>query len=223
VGSPAARARDRDGIPARLIEYQLGGKDQQYRLLCSIVDPRKAPAIQLANLYPRRWTIETVSASSLRASSRSLRSARSDACGGSRREDRGHRPFLRSRGTHRGPLSPAVRFLFSSEQKALQLTEEWRASAPNFAQAGASGFGPQAEPSAERRRHGGCNSRQPLRRSGFGTRALVRSSASSCSCMAACTGVKPPYTWPRLYWRSTHSMLRLFGYAINVGLSVMRS
>ncbi len=57
--SPPARAKDRDGIPARLIEYRLGGKGQQYRLLCSIVDPRKAPAIQLANLYPKRWTIET--------------------------------------------------------------------------------------------------------------------------------------------------------------------
>jgi len=57
--SPAARAKDRDGVPARLIEYRLGGKGEQYRLLCSIVDPRKAPAIQMANLYPKRWTIET--------------------------------------------------------------------------------------------------------------------------------------------------------------------
>ena len=57
--SPDARSRDRAGIEARLIEYQLGGKGQQYRLLCSILDPRKAPAIQLANLYPKRWTIET--------------------------------------------------------------------------------------------------------------------------------------------------------------------
>lgn len=57
--SPAARAKDRDGIPARLIEYRLGGGGQEYRLLCSIMDPRKAPAIQLANLYPQRWTIET--------------------------------------------------------------------------------------------------------------------------------------------------------------------
>lgn len=57
--SPGARSRDRGGIEARLIEYRLGGKGQQYRLLCSILDPRKAPAIQLANLYPKRWTIET--------------------------------------------------------------------------------------------------------------------------------------------------------------------
>jgi len=58
--SPHARARDRDGVNARLITYRLGKQRQEYRLLCSIMDPRKAPAIQLANLYGRRWTIETV-------------------------------------------------------------------------------------------------------------------------------------------------------------------
>lgn len=55
-----ARARDRDGVLARLITYRLGNGREEYRLLCSILDPRKAPAIQLANLYSRRWTIETV-------------------------------------------------------------------------------------------------------------------------------------------------------------------
>jgi hypothetical protein len=58
--SPRARAHDRDGVLARLITYRLGNGRQEYRLLCSIMDPRKAPAIQLANLYGRRWTIETV-------------------------------------------------------------------------------------------------------------------------------------------------------------------
>jgi hypothetical protein len=58
--SPRARARDRDGVLARLITYRLGNGRQEYRLLCSIMDPRKAPAIQLANLYGRRWTIEMV-------------------------------------------------------------------------------------------------------------------------------------------------------------------
>ena len=57
--SPDARSRDRSGIEARLIEYRLGGKGPRYRLICSILDPRKAPAIQLANLYSKRWTIET--------------------------------------------------------------------------------------------------------------------------------------------------------------------
>ena len=58
--SPRARARDLDGIPARLITYRLGKAREEYRLLCSILDPRRAPAIQLANLYTKRWTIETV-------------------------------------------------------------------------------------------------------------------------------------------------------------------
>lgn len=58
--SPRARARDVHGISARLITYRLGKGRQEYRLLCSILDPRKAPAIQLANLYTKRWTIETV-------------------------------------------------------------------------------------------------------------------------------------------------------------------
>jgi len=58
--SQRARTRDIDGIPARLITYRVGKGRQEYRLLCSILDPRKAPAIQLANLYRRRWTIETV-------------------------------------------------------------------------------------------------------------------------------------------------------------------
>jgi hypothetical protein len=58
--SPRARAREVDGIPARLITYRLGKGREEYRLLCSILDPRRAPAIQLANLYTKRWTIETV-------------------------------------------------------------------------------------------------------------------------------------------------------------------
>lgn len=57
--SPHARARDIHGIPARLITYRLGKRREEYQLLCSILDPRKAPAIQLANLYTKRWTIET--------------------------------------------------------------------------------------------------------------------------------------------------------------------
>ncbi len=58
--SPRARAKDIHGVLVRLITYRLGGKGEEYRLLCSILDPRKAPAIQLANLYSKRWTIETV-------------------------------------------------------------------------------------------------------------------------------------------------------------------
>ena len=59
---PSARARARDigGIPARLITYRLGKGREEYRLLCSIMDPRKAPALHLVDLYRKRWTIETV-------------------------------------------------------------------------------------------------------------------------------------------------------------------
>ena len=59
---PSARARARDigGIPARLITYRLGKGREEYRLLCSIMNPRQAPALQLIDLYRKRWTIETV-------------------------------------------------------------------------------------------------------------------------------------------------------------------
>lgn len=59
--SSAARAADRHGVLVRLIEYRLQpGGTEVYRLLCSILDPKKAPGVELANLYPKRWTIETV-------------------------------------------------------------------------------------------------------------------------------------------------------------------
>jgi hypothetical protein len=59
--SSKARPKDKDGVLVRVIEYRLEpGGTEVYRLLCSILDPRKAPAVQLANLYPKRWTIETV-------------------------------------------------------------------------------------------------------------------------------------------------------------------
>ena len=59
--SSKARAKDRNGVLVRLIEYRLQpGGTEVYRLLCSILDPKKAPGVELANLYPKRWTIETV-------------------------------------------------------------------------------------------------------------------------------------------------------------------
>jgi Insertion element 4 transposase N-terminal/Transposase DDE domain len=59
--SSKARAADRDGILVRLIEYRLEpGGTEVYRLLCSILDWKKAPGVQLADLYSKRWTIETV-------------------------------------------------------------------------------------------------------------------------------------------------------------------
>lgn len=60
--STRARKRDEDGVLVRLIEFRVTTKEtsEQYRLICSILDPKKAPAIQLAHLYAKRWTIETV-------------------------------------------------------------------------------------------------------------------------------------------------------------------
>jgi hypothetical protein len=59
--STKARAKQVNGVPVRVIEYQLKpGGTEVYRLLCSILDPKKAPGLELANLYIKRWTIETV-------------------------------------------------------------------------------------------------------------------------------------------------------------------
>jgi hypothetical protein len=57
--SPKHRRNDRDGIRARLIEYRIDGFRGTYRLLTTILDPAKAPALKLARLYSERWTIET--------------------------------------------------------------------------------------------------------------------------------------------------------------------
>ena len=81
--SVKAREKDIDGIPARLIEFAVDTRKgtEHYRLLCSIMDHRKAPAIQLAHLYTRRWTIETVFAelkTSLRGSGMVLRAQTPD-------------------------------------------------------------------------------------------------------------------------------------------------
>ncbi len=60
--STKARQHDVDGITVRLIEFRVTTKteSEQYRLLCSILDTKNAPAIKLAKLYIKRWTIETV-------------------------------------------------------------------------------------------------------------------------------------------------------------------
>jgi hypothetical protein len=55
----------RDPITVRVVEYTLGkdrgrpAKAAPYRLLTSILDPRKAPAAELAALYHQRWEFET--------------------------------------------------------------------------------------------------------------------------------------------------------------------
>jgi hypothetical protein len=57
------RERDRDGLTVRVIEYRMPGVpggDQLDRLVTTILDPRAAPAAELAALYPERWEDEVV-------------------------------------------------------------------------------------------------------------------------------------------------------------------
>ena len=47
----------------RVIKFTLtfkNGKREDYRLITTIMDHRRAPAMELAQLYARRWTIETM-------------------------------------------------------------------------------------------------------------------------------------------------------------------
>jgi hypothetical protein len=56
------RRHRRNGLPVRVIEYQLQGVPEAeplYRLLTTILDPDQAPAEELAALYHERWEIET--------------------------------------------------------------------------------------------------------------------------------------------------------------------
>ena len=48
-----------DSTVVRVIEYTLDGKDTIYRLITSLTNCKKYPAKALAELYSRRWTIET--------------------------------------------------------------------------------------------------------------------------------------------------------------------
>jgi len=63
---PPPKSRGRPALAAsvvRVIEYRLPGAPQasaRYRLITSLLDPAKAPALELARLYHRRWEIEAV-------------------------------------------------------------------------------------------------------------------------------------------------------------------
>jgi IS4 transposase len=60
--SPRDRSQQRHGLPVRVIEYTLQGvadAEPIYRLLTSILDPKQAPAQEVAALYHERWEIET--------------------------------------------------------------------------------------------------------------------------------------------------------------------
>lgn len=48
-------------VPVRVIEFNVvaGGKRKHYRVITTLLDPTKAPALALANLYAKRWGIET--------------------------------------------------------------------------------------------------------------------------------------------------------------------
>lgn len=76
--------RQSNGVLVRVIEYQLKGVPEAepiYRLLTTILDPKKAPAEELAALYHERWEIETAFdelKTHLRGSKIVLRSKRPD-------------------------------------------------------------------------------------------------------------------------------------------------
>lgn len=56
------RRHDRNGVTVRVVEYTLEGvpdAEPLYRLITSLLEPRLAPAQELAALYHDRWEIET--------------------------------------------------------------------------------------------------------------------------------------------------------------------
>lgn len=50
----------RSALVVRVVEYSLPGCDERYRLLSSLLDPKAAPALELAALYHERWQVEAV-------------------------------------------------------------------------------------------------------------------------------------------------------------------
>jgi hypothetical protein len=48
-----------EGLPVRVIDYEVSGSTEQYRVVTSILDPEEAPADELAILYHERWEFET--------------------------------------------------------------------------------------------------------------------------------------------------------------------
>ena len=57
------RAGAAEAIVVRVIEYALPGlpdAQPRYRLLCTLLDPATAPALELAALYHERWQVEAV-------------------------------------------------------------------------------------------------------------------------------------------------------------------
>lgn len=58
--SPKDRRHRRGGLRVRVIEYRLEGQPdgETYRLMTTLLDPERAPAEELAALYPERWELE---------------------------------------------------------------------------------------------------------------------------------------------------------------------
>ena len=58
----ACQSTDRRPIPVRVVEYTLPGvakAARSYRLVTTVLEPKRAPAEELATLYHERWEIET--------------------------------------------------------------------------------------------------------------------------------------------------------------------
>jgi hypothetical protein len=58
-----SRRADVGALQVRVIEYDLpdqSGAQERYRLLTTLLDPVRAPALELATLYRERWEIESV-------------------------------------------------------------------------------------------------------------------------------------------------------------------
>jgi len=56
------RRRNTNAVTVRVIDYQLEGipdAEAFYRVVTTILDPKDAPAEELAGLYPDRWEVET--------------------------------------------------------------------------------------------------------------------------------------------------------------------
>jgi Insertion element 4 transposase N-terminal/Transposase DDE domain len=58
-----SRRANMGAVQVRVIEYDLpqqSGAQERYRLITTLLDPKKAPALQLATLYRQSWEIESV-------------------------------------------------------------------------------------------------------------------------------------------------------------------
>jgi hypothetical protein len=57
---PSARRSREAPIPVRVVQYKIKGIDETYRLVTTVLDPERAPALEFAGLYHERWESEGV-------------------------------------------------------------------------------------------------------------------------------------------------------------------